>query len=334
MCELSIVVPVYRCADSLGPLHERVTASLDPVVDDYELILVDDGDPSGAWAAIQELAERDPKVRGVAFTRNFGQHMAITAGLSRARGRFVAVMDCDLQDPPEYIPQLYDKALKGFDVVYTRRRRNTLPWHRRLASRVYSRVLSALAGVRVDRDYGALSVLSRRAVDDFLKLRERDRHYILILKWLGHRSTEVEYEQAERLHGKSSYSLKALLRVALSGIFFQSTRLLRWVVYLGLALAMAAFLVAAYFVAMRVRGSPPPGFTALAVFTLGVGGASIFSIGIVGLYVARVFDQVRARPLYVVGEDTDDRGRIVASPTGDVESESSAVSSNAEELRN
>ena len=182
---------------------------------------------------ICELAAADRRVRGLRLSRHFGQHAAITAGLAECKGRRAVVMDCDLQDPPEVIPQLWEKALAGHDIVLARRKRKRQTVFRRIAAALYFRTLGALSKQRFDGEFGAFSIVSRQVIDAYLRFQDRERHYLFILYWLGFDATAVEYEHASRHSGTSSYSLRALLRHAVNGIVFQTTTVLRWIVYFG-----------------------------------------------------------------------------------------------------
>lgn len=302
---ISVVVPVYRCTPCLAPLHERLVATLEPLGQPFEIVLVDDHGGEGGWEMIAELASSDPRVRGVRLSRNFGQHLAITAGLSAARGRWVVVMDCDLQDPPELIPQMYAKALEGFDIVYGRRKRKPAPLARRALARVYFKMLNLFTGAGINGEFGSFSLISRKVVDGFLRFRDRDRHYIFILHWLGFDWAAVDYEPSARHAGESSYTFRTLLRHGLGGVFFQTTILLRWIVYLGFLLAASGLGFAAYLVVARLTGNSMPGWTSIVVITLVVSGFIVTSTGITGLYIGKVFEQVKDRPLFVVDRTTD-----------------------------
>jgi dolichol-phosphate mannosyltransferase len=302
MVELSIVIPVYGCADCLQVLHRRIVAAVEGRVASFELLLVDDRAPDGAWQVIHALAERDPRVRGIRLSRNFGQHASITAGLAECRGERAVVMDCDLQDPPEAIPLLLDKALAGHDIVLARRKRKQHSPFRRISASLYFRALGALSGRRFDGEFGAFSLISRRVIDAFLRLRDRDRHYLFILYWLGFDSAAIEYEHAARHSGSSSYSMRALLRHALQGLVFQTTTLLRWIVYFGFMVSAAGVLLAGYLTYVYFVRTPPPGWTSLAVLILLIGGFVIMSTGVTGLYIGKIFEQVKDRPLYIIDE--------------------------------
>ena len=293
------MVPVYGCRDCLEVLHARLTAVLDELAQDFEIVFVDDRSPDKAWDVLSGLAERDPHTVAIRLSRNVGQHAAITAGLEAARGDWVVVLDCDLQDPPEDIRRLYAKALEGYDVVYAQRRRTGTSGFRRLGSRFYFKLMNVFAGAAFD-DAGSFSIVSRQVVEEFLRFKDRHRHYLLMLHWLGFDTASIEYEQSARHSGKSSYGVRGLVGHALDGLFFQTTVLLRWVVLLGFGLSALGLIFALYVVVAKLTGSLLPGFASLAIFTLIIGGFIIVSTGITGLYIGRVFEQVRERPLFVV----------------------------------
>jgi polyisoprenyl-phosphate glycosyltransferase len=300
MVELSVVVPVYGCADCLKVLHQRLTPVLRACAASYEIVLVDDCAPDGAWNVIRKLAEQDPAVRGIRLSRNFGQHAAITAGLAECKGERAVVMDCDLQDPPEAIPSLYQHARAGHDIVLARRKRKRQSRFRQLAASLYFRALGAVSKHRFDGEFGAFSIISRPVIDAYLRFRDRDRHYLFILYWLGFDAAAIEYDHAPRHSGTSSYTVRALLRHAVDGFVFQTTTLLRWIVYLGFAVSSAGAVLAIYLLYIYVARTPPPGWTSLAVLILLIGGFILMSTGVTGLYIGRIFEQVKDRPLYVI----------------------------------
>lgn len=298
--KLSIVVPVYGCRTCLGHLHERLVATLDRLKTSYEVILVDDRAQDGSWEEIERLVELDKSVRGVLLSRNFGQHAAITAGLHHAKGDWVVVMDCDLQDPPEDIPRLYAKALEGHEIVFGWRVSKPTGRLRGVLGRLYFRGIRVFGGATLQGQYGNFSVISRKVVNAFLTFRDQDRHYAMILTWLGFDTASVEYQPAARYRGRSSYSLPRLLKHAFDGVFFQTTALLRWIVYLGFFLAFSGGLLVCYLLAARVAGQAYPGWTSIVVAIVLLTGFIILSTGITGLYVGKVFDQSRERPVFVV----------------------------------
>jgi glycosyltransferase involved in cell wall biosynthesis len=308
--ELSVVVPVYGCADCIEVLHRRLVAALERCTASFEIVLVDDCAPDGAWRVLCDLAAADRRVRGIRLSRNFGQHAAITAGLAECRGRRAVVMDCDLQDPPEVIPQLWREALAGHDIVLARRKRKRQGALRRVAATLYFCALSALSGRRFDGEFGSFSIISRPVIDAYLRFQDRDRHYLFILHWLGFDAAAVEYEHAERHSGSSSYSLRALLRHAFNGIVFQTTTVLRWIVYFGFLVSAAGSGLAACLIYLAFSRTPPPGWTSLAVLILVVGGFIIMSTGVTGLYIGKIFEQVKGRPLYVIDKRINDERNL------------------------
>lgn len=302
MPELSVVIPVYGCRDCLEALHRRLDESLGEITEDFELVFVDDRSTDGSWEALLEVAGSDPRSRLIRLSRNFGQHRAITAGLAETSGRWVVVMDCDLEDRPEDIPGLYAKAQEGFDFVLTARKRRTHSPFRNAASAGYRWLANRLAGTDVEARHRNFSVVSREVVDEMLRFQDQERQYLLILLWLGFEHTTVEIEPDPRFAGRSSYTIPELFRVAADGIFFQTTRLLRWVIYAGFAVTSVGFLLALFLVYNYLVREPPPGWTSLAVITLIIGGFLIASVGVLGLYIEKIFNQVKGRPLYVVSE--------------------------------
>jgi glycosyltransferase involved in cell wall biosynthesis len=311
MCDLSVVVPVYGCCGCLRALHQRLSATLAPLGVSYELVFIDDASTDGAWEVLVELAGEDRAVRAFALSRNFGQDAAITAGLAKSRGHWTVVMDCDLQEQPESIPALY-AAREGVDIVRTSRegaRRHSRS--RRVASRLYRRLLLE-SGKEIE--YSTMSLLSRPVVEAFLGLRDHDREYASVLDWLGFRQAVVPIEYVDRHDGSSSYSLRRLWRVALSGAFFRTTILLRVVVLLGFLVVAVGVMLAAYNIIYYFAGRQPAGYTSLAVLILLTTGFIIVSLGVVGLYVGRIFEQVKERPLFIISRMAEGADQTVEAP--------------------
>ena len=315
MVTLSVVVPVYKCAECLQAFFERLTRVLAERAIDFELVFVDDRSPDDGWNRLRALAKKDDRVKAVRLSRNFGQHPAITAGLAESTGRWVVVMDCDLQDPPEEIPRLYAKAQEGYDIVFARRKRRRDSALRRASARLYFGLMNAFLGTSIDGEYGSFSILNRKVVDEFLRFRDRDRHYLLILYWLGFEHTAINVAHGPRHAGKSAYSLSSLLRHALDGVFFQTATLLRWIVVSGLLIACAGFASAVGLIVTYFAGADPPsGYTSLAVLILISTGFVLTSLGVTALYVGKVFEQTKERPLYVVDERIGYADRPSAAP--------------------
>jgi glycosyltransferase involved in cell wall biosynthesis len=324
---LSVVVPVYGCQPCLRHLHERLTVALRSLEIGYEIVLVDDRAEDGSWSEIERLADLDTRVRGILLCRNFGQQAAITAGLHYARGAWVVVMDCDLQDPPEVIPQLYAKAMEGYDIVFGRRPGKPTSFARRQLGRLYFCGLRMLGETSVDGQHGAFSVISRKAVDALLALRERNRNYTAMLTWLRFATASVEYTAAPRYRGRSSYSISRLLELAVDGVFFQTTLLLRCIAYAGLCVAAAGGALAGYLLAARAFGSAYPGWTSIMTTEIVLGGFIILSTGITGLYLGKVFEQLRGRPVFVLDRVArrSPAGRTWSRPQPDPRVEAAAI---------
>ena len=305
MTHLSVVCAVYGCRDCLHALYERLCASAAQVTDDYELVFVDDRSPDGAWDVLRDLAARDPRVQAYRLSRNFGETAAITAGLSRSRGRWTVVIDCDLEEPPEAIPALYRKAVEGYDVVSGARiaRKHTLM--RRSFGRLYR---AMTLGSSDAAEIGTLSIVSRKVVEAFLALRDAEREYVIALAWLGFDRATVPFEHAERPRGKSSYSFRKLARVALSGMFFRTTVLLRWVVLIGFLIALIGAGLAVWVVYEYFASEQPRGYASLAVLLIVLIGFVIVTLGVVGLYIGRIFEQVKGRPVFVIDEEVSVEG--------------------------
>ena len=298
---LSIVSPVYRAAGIVDAFVEQVTAAASEITDDFELLLVEDGSDDETWPRIAAACAADPRVRGIKLSRNFGQHFALTAGLEHARGSYVVVMDCDLQDDPVFIPALYAKARQGYDVVLTAQRTRSQGFMKRMSARAFAASLEWTAGGEsADWLVGGYSILSRRAVDALLRIGDVHRHYLNLVRWLGFRVAHVPVEHQPRHSGKSSYDLPKLVRHAIDGWVSYSNRLLYVSVALGFTFLVAAIGgVATIIVLYFVRGFAP-GWPSLAVLILTCTGSILMSLGVVGIYIGKIFDQVRGRPLYVV----------------------------------
>jgi glycosyltransferase involved in cell wall biosynthesis len=305
---LSIVSPVYRSAPIVAPLVERIVAAVTPVTANFEIVLVDDCSPDDSWAQIVAAAQREPRLRGLRLSRNFGQHPAITAGLAHARGDYVVVMDCDLQDDPAYIPALLAKAREGYDLVLTRKENRAHSWDRNVAARAFTTVFNILSGqVHSDPHLGGFSLLSRKVVDAFLRIHDVHRHYLLILGWMGFKTAVVPVVHQPRHAGKSTYAFGRLVKHAVEGLTSQSTLLLKIAVGLGfayvcLALAGTIYLCIRYFTQGFLAG-----WASTIVLLLASTGLILMSIGVLGIYIGQIFEQVRGRPLYLVQDEVNPR---------------------------
>lgn len=300
---ISVVIPEYKGAGMVGELVKRCRVSLSVITEDFEVILVNDASPDNAWEEIKKACAGDSRVKGIDLSKNFGQHYAISAGLAHTRGEWVVVMDCDLQDRPEEIPRLYAKALEGWDIVYARRAKKKCGFFKKLSSTLFNAVLSWLSGNKTDPAIANYGVYNRRVIEEFNKLKEYARSFGSLVHLLGFKSTTIDVEHSERGEGKSSYTLSKLLHLSADIILSNSNKPLRMASWLGFVMAALSFLLALYNVIAKLAGIIEiPGYTSTVFSIWFVGGLILSVLGVVGLYVGRIFDQVKERPLYIVRE--------------------------------
>jgi len=301
--EISVIAPVYKCADCIDELHRQLVEALEPLALSFELVLVDDGCPANSWEIVRRLAMRDPRVKAINLSRNFGQHYAIAAGLHHCSGQWVVVMDCDLQDRPEEIPRLYRKAMEGYDIVYALRQERQDHWTKRLISRGFSAVYNVLSEQKIDPKACNFSLASRQVIDAYCRLKELNRSYHLLLRWLGFRSTYIEVAHSERFSGESAYNLRRGFVLAIESITSQSNKPLVLSIRAGFLMAASALLAATLYIARYfIRGIGVEGWTSVIVSIYFMGGLVLANLGIVGLYLGKVFNEVKERPLYLVRE--------------------------------
>jgi len=311
---ISVVVPAYGCESCLEPLYAALAPVLESISPDFEIVMVEDHSPQQDWAVIAKLAARDPRVRGVKLTRNFGQHSAIAAGLAEADGDWVVVMDCDLQDRPEEVARLYAKAIEGFDCVFGRRVNRADPRRKVAASRVFSFFHGRIARFDADPAIGNFSIVSRRVVRELRKFREGRRNYGIQVHWLGFPTAYIEVEHAPRHSGETTYSFGKQLRHAVATVLSQSTRPLYASVVFGFLAALGAALTALYLVIRKVTiGSDVEGWTSVIVSLWFLFGILFLNLGVLGLYLGSVFDEVKGRPPYVIEKRTYEDDRDSAS---------------------
>lgn len=310
MPRLSVVTPVYRAEGCLEELYRRLVAALSGISGDFEIIMVEDAGGDRSWEIIQALARRDARVKGIQFSRNFGQHYGITAGLDHCDGDWVVVMDCDLQDRPEEIPRLYAKALEGHEIVIARRGRRSDPLAKRLSSRAFYRLFSYLADTDYDSQAGNFRIVSRKVVENFRRMREQLRFFGGQVKWLGFPAASIEVQHDERYAGPSTYTLGKLLRLASDTIIAYSDKPLRLAVRLGFVIALLAFAYGLYILVHAfLYGSPIVGWSSLIVSIYFIGGIIIAILGMLGIYLGKTYDETKKRPLYIVMHTTFHGGR-------------------------
>ena len=301
---ISIVSPVYRGGKMVAELVRRNVESVSTITDDYEIILVNDASPDDSWDEIVKQCAQNPKVKGINLSRNFGQHYAITAGLHYAKGDWVVVMDCDLQDQPEEIPKLYRKAMEGYDIVYARRAVRKDGFLKRQSSLWFHRVFKWLSGLKSDSTIANFGIYKRCVIDEFNKISERSRSFPSLVQYLGFKDAAIDVEHAERAEGKSSYNLHKLIKLSFDVIVSNSNKPLRMAVGLGFGMAGVSFLFALYnLVAKWIGIIRVDGFTTTVFSIWFVGGLLLFVMGILGLYIGKIFDQVKGRQLFIVKDE-------------------------------
>jgi polyisoprenyl-phosphate glycosyltransferase len=300
---ISIVSPVYRGENLLKELVGRLVLVMEKMGQEYEIILVDDRSPDQSWLKIVEICAANKNVRGLKLSRNFGQHYAIAAGLEASKGKWVVVMDCDLQDVPEEIPALYTKAQEGIYVVQARRENRQDPFLKRQLSILFYRILTWLTGTTHDPAIANFGIYHRKVIDAVCSMKEKIRYFPTMIKWVGFSAATVDVLHSERKEGKSSYNIRRLMHLALDIILAYSDKPLRMTVKLGVAISVSAFLFAVYALLMALTGTyEVPGYASIIVSIWLLGGLIIFILGIVGLYVGKTFEGVKQRPVYIIEE--------------------------------
>lgn len=287
----------------LDELVSRIEASVSTITDDYEIIFVNDASPDESWAGITRICAQDKKVKGINLSRNFGQHYAISAGLSKVSGEWTVVMDCDLQDRPEEIPNLYAKTREGFDIVYARRVARKDKFMKRLSSTIFHLVLDYFAGTKSDKTISNFGIYKNTVILEFNRMPEKARSFKSLINYLGFKKTAIEVEHAERVVGGSTYNISKLLKLSFDIIISNSNKPLRMATTTGFIMAFVSFLLAIYNLLAKLVGIiEVPGYTTTVFSIWFVGGLILFVLGILGLYIGKIFDQVKDRPIFVIKE--------------------------------
>ncbi|TCP19970.1 dolichol-phosphate mannosyltransferase [Scopulibacillus darangshiensis] len=301
---ISVITPVYGCEGCLRELYKRLKRTLTQITQHFEIIMVYDHSPDHSWNVIQTLTSKDVRVKGLKLSRNFGQHVAITAGLDYSKGDWVVVMDCDLQDRPEEIANLYEKAMEGYDIVFGRRSERQDSLLKKWQSKLFYKVYNYFAESHFDHTIANFCICSRKVIDEVIQLRERSRSYPLLLKWLGFNWTAIDIKHAERTEGRSSYTLVKLIRFAVNSIVSQSNKPLRMSIKLGFFISLISLLYGFYLIFRYLFFSQPvAGWTSVMVSIYFIGGLILANLGVLGLYIGKIFDEAKGRPLYVVQKE-------------------------------
>lgn len=301
--KISIISPVYKAEKIVDELVKRIDTEVSKITDDYEIILVEDGSLDNSWTKIEANCAANKKIKGIKLSRNFGQHYAISAGFEFCTGDVAILMDCDLQDDPKYFAEFLNEHKKGYDVVFSKKKFRKHSYIKNITAQAFNSIFNYLVdnnSWKASSDVGSYSLLSRKAINSFNRVQDYRRHYLMIVRWLGYNFSFIDIEHKERFEGKSSYNFSKLLNHAIDGITSQSDKILKLTVYLGFFLSSISFLAALIIVIQSFFSSFQAGWASLSVLILFVGGMIITSIGITGIYIGKIFEQTKNRPLFLV----------------------------------
>ncbi len=303
---LSIVVPIFNEQESIPELIRRLEGlrkRLSPELD-VKFIFVDDGSTDESQSMLMGLANKHEFVKLISFSRNFGHQIAITAGIDHAEGDYVAIIDGDLQDPPELIEDMYKLAQQGYDLVYGRRRsRSGETWFKKISATVFYRLLSYMCDIDIPYDTGDFRLMSRKVAGAFRSLRERHRFVRGMVPWIGFNSVALEYDRDQRYAGQTKYPLRKMISFAATAILSFSRKPLTIATRIGVITVVVGLVGALYMLYLKLfTGTPVPGLTAILTTIVIFGGMQIFLIGLVGEYIARIFEEVKGRPLYIIDQ--------------------------------
>lgn len=304
--DISVVILMYGCKAAVRELHQRLVKTLEQITEDFEIIMVNDACPQNSWEVIEEICKEDRRVKGIEMARNFGQIKAITAGLDYSTGDWVVVMDCDLQDRPEEILNLYNKAQEGYDVVFARRANRKDSPLKVFVSKIFYKIYSFASDGNYDPAICNFSISRRVVIDNYCKMRELHRAFVIYVKWLGFRQTAIDVEHNERYEGKSSYNMKKRMKMAGEILTSQSDKLLRFTVSFGFLMTLASFIAIIVLIIRYFCGNVATGWTSIIATNCLIGGIIIMVVGLVGIYVGNIFMQTKQRPLYVVRQILND----------------------------
>lgn len=305
MAHLSIVIPVYNESSLIDELVKRVTTNVKLITEDFEIIIVDDGSQDNTWDSIENEAKSENRIKGIKFSRNFGHHYAITAGLHNSIGEWVVVMDGDLQDRPEVIPDLYKKAQEGFDVVFVSRQNRPEKLYYRIAQKIFYWILRSLSGLDFDSRQANFSIINKKVVDAFKKFPENARFYGSTIKWLGFNRSFILADHGVRHSGKPSYTIRKRFKLASDIILSFSERPLKVAVTFGLLVTLSSIIMSIWLIIGVLNFNfSVLGWPSIMTSIFFLGGSILTVLGIIGIYLGRVFNQVKSRPLYIVDKVT------------------------------
>ena len=301
---ISIVSPVYRAEKILPILISEINLVMERIGEDYEIILVDDRSPDNSWEVMKVLSSQNSKIKSIRLSRNFGQHSAIFAGLTKTKGDWVVVMDCDMQDQPKEIAKLYKKALEGYDIVLGQRENRKDKFLKKLSSKLFYKVFNYLSGGQFNNEIGNFGIYKKKVIDSILNISDYIKFFPLFINWVGFKSVSIPIEHGEREEGKSSYSISRLLKLAFNAIISFSDKPLRLFINFGLGISILSFVLGIYYLYLSITHKiTQPGFSSLILSIWFLSGIIISCIGIVGVYLGKTFDQAKGRPTFIIDEE-------------------------------
>lgn len=301
--KISIIIPTYKCKESLPELSDRLKKTLSKIELDFEMIFIDDRCPHNSWEVILELAKNDKHIKGIRLSRNFGQHYAITAGLDLASGDYIVVMDCDLQDAPEEIERLYKKAQEGYDIVFGERIDRQDSFLKKITSKLFNMILDYFTDLSHNHTIGNFGIYSKKVIDAIKLYKERARDFQLLAEIVGFKKCSIPIEHQKRKHGTSSYTFSKMLDLAIDSIVAHSNKPLRLSIKFGFGISFLALLYAIYLVVdYFCCNEPVEGWTSLMVGMVFLFGIMFGLLGVLGIYIGKIFDEVKNRPLYIIDE--------------------------------
>lgn len=299
--KISIVSPVYLGEDFIEELVSRIKSAITSICDDYEIILVNDGSPDASWEKIEIECEKDSKVKGINLSRNFGQHYAISAGLKFANGDWVVVMDCDLQDIPEEIPNLYHRAIEGYETVLAIRKERKDKYYKKVLSFLFYQTLSWLTGLHYDHRIANFGIYNSKVINAISAMGDSIRYFPSMVKWVGFKTTSINVQHAIRNEGNSSYNFKKLMDLALDIILSYSDKPIRLAIKAGIIISLLSLIISIYTLFLAISGKiDVPGYASTFISIWFFSGLIIAIIGIVGLYVSKTFQAARKRPIFII----------------------------------
>ncbi|MEQ1797233.1 MAG: glycosyltransferase family 2 protein [Lacibacter sp.] len=300
---LSIISPVYRAEKIIEDLIFEIKEGIKDITEDFEIILVEDGSPDKSWLIIEEQCHIDSRIKGIKLSRNFGQHYAITAGLDYVQGEWVVVIDCDLQDNPSEIVNLYRKTREGYKIVLARRAIRNDSYYKRMSSKLFYITLSFLTGVRQDPSIANFGIYHKDVIKAIQQMREPFRNFAAIVKWVGFPAATIDVMHSRRAEGKSTYSFKKMIKLAIDTILAYSNKPLYYIIGFGFFVSCLAFISSLVVIIRYFNGSiKVMGYTSLILSNWIIGGLLMMFLGIVGLYTGKIFEGIKNRPIYIVNE--------------------------------